>query len=88
MYETQVGNLSASFIPVFVLAISALILRHIVNTWFANVKHGPFPPGPEPRFIVGNLYDLPSSDAAYTYAEWGRRYNCAFKPLFSVNVVS
>lgn len=87
MYET-VGKLSASIIPLLVLAVSALILRRIVDAWVANTNHGPFPPGPEPRFLVGNLYDLPSSDAAYTYAEWGRRYNCALKPLLSVNDVN
>ncbi len=62
MHET-VGNLSASIIPILVLAVSALILRRIVDACFAKAKHGPFPPGPEPRFLVGNLYDLPTSDA-------------------------
>ncbi|KAF8951685.1 cytochrome P450 [Flammula alnicola] len=32
-------------------------------------------PGPKPRFLIGNMFDLPTIDAAETYVEWGEKYN-------------
>ncbi|KAJ7653505.1 cytochrome P450, partial [Mycena rosella] len=37
-------------------------------------SHLPFPPGPKPRFIIGNLYDIPAELPWLTYADWGKQY--------------
>ncbi|KAJ6477341.1 cytochrome P450 [Mycena vitilis] len=37
-------------------------------------RHPPFPPGPKPRFIVGNLPDLPAEQPWITYTDWGNKY--------------
>ncbi|KAF7348383.1 hypothetical protein MSAN_01792300 [Mycena sanguinolenta] len=34
----------------------------------------PFPPGPKPRFLVGNLFDIPTEMPLTTYTEWGKQY--------------
>ncbi|KAJ7675706.1 cytochrome P450 [Mycena polygramma] len=50
----------------------------LVGAWLAKkysaTAHPPFPPGPKPRFIVGNLPDLPVDDPWLTYADWGNIY--------------
>ncbi|KDR84601.1 hypothetical protein GALMADRAFT_56030 [Galerina marginata CBS 339.88] len=35
----------------------------------------PYPPGPKPLPVIGNVLELPLRNAARTYLEWGRRYN-------------
>ncbi|CAA7263091.1 unnamed protein product [Cyclocybe aegerita] len=35
----------------------------------------PYPPGPKPRFFVGNFLDFPEENAAENYLKWGRQYN-------------
>ncbi|KAJ7505253.1 cytochrome P450 [Mycena galericulata] len=34
----------------------------------------PFPPGPKPRFLSGNLHDIPTKLPWLTYTEWKQRY--------------
>ncbi|KAF7346478.1 hypothetical protein MSAN_01875900 [Mycena sanguinolenta] len=34
----------------------------------------PLPPGPKPRFLVGNSFDIPTASAWITYTEWGIQY--------------
>ncbi|KDR69747.1 hypothetical protein GALMADRAFT_128336 [Galerina marginata CBS 339.88] len=38
-------------------------------------RHAPYPPGPKPKSLIGNMFDFPMSKAAQTYAEWGKKYN-------------
>ena len=40
------------------------------------------PPGPPPRFLVGNLFDIPSTGQAEEYIKWGEKYNseCLLEP--------
>ncbi|KAJ7367004.1 cytochrome P450 [Mycena albidolilacea] len=33
-----------------------------------------YPPGPKPRFITGNLHEIPAESAWITYTEWGKQY--------------
>jgi len=42
----------------------------VSTTWQNKTKH--YPPGPSPKMIIGNLFDLPTSDAAHEYARWGQ----------------
>ena len=34
----------------------------------------PFPPGPTPLPIVGNLFDLPTAKPWLTYVDWGKKF--------------
>ncbi|KDR69754.1 hypothetical protein GALMADRAFT_77060 [Galerina marginata CBS 339.88] len=35
----------------------------------------PYPPGPKPKPVIGNLLDLPMTYAAQQYFAWGKKYN-------------
>ena len=42
----------------------------------------PYPPGPKPKPIIGNFFDLPTKDLANVYLEWGRKYNSELNDSF------
>ncbi|KAF8957568.1 cytochrome P450 [Flammula alnicola] len=66
---------------IYILASLAFVfliswgLKKSVKSRTTSDKHVPYPPGPKPRFLIGNLFDLPTIDAAETYVEWGEKYN-------------
>ena len=61
----------------FTIFVSGAVLWLWV--WSTNKLHGrrylPFPPGPKPWPIIGNILDLPVRHAAKVYLEWAIRYN-------------
>ncbi|KJA14789.1 hypothetical protein HYPSUDRAFT_48854 [Hypholoma sublateritium FD-334 SS-4] len=60
------------------VAISALIVGATIWvswTWATSRALRPFPPGPKPRPIIGNLFDLPQEHAAKRYSDWEKKYN-------------
>ncbi|KAH9478398.1 Cytochrome P450 monooxygenase COX2 [Psilocybe cubensis] len=64
--------LTFSSISSFILLVWAL--RRLLNT-IASKKRRPYPPGPKPLPLIGNLFDLPISNAALVYTEWTKKYN-------------
>ncbi|KAJ7837671.1 cytochrome P450 [Mycena olivaceomarginata] len=58
------------------LAVGVLLLRFFIKHFFSVRRHSglPFPPGPTPRPIIGNLHDLPTRHPWLTYTDWGLRY--------------
>lgn len=34
----------------------------------------PYPPGPKPKILLGNLLDIPAKNLSKVYVEWGKRY--------------
>ncbi|KAH7887275.1 cytochrome P450 [Phlebopus sp. FC_14] len=59
-----------------VLAIVAIVigLYFVSNPCSSNRKNLPFPPGPKPLPIVGNIYDVPSHASWKTFKDWGAKY--------------
>ncbi|KAJ6508469.1 cytochrome P450 [Mycena sanguinolenta] len=55
------------------VAVSTILLAVVVKRWKATSRL-PFPPGPKPRFLVGNLFDIPTEMPWITYTEWGKQY--------------
>ncbi|KAJ7671572.1 cytochrome P450 [Mycena polygramma] len=55
-------------LPLIVLAGAWLAKR------YKSTSHLPFPPGPKPSFIIGNLRDLPREQQWITFTEWGKQY--------------
>ena len=60
--------LSAVVLPLILLLVAGLLKR-----WKATSRL-PFPPGPKPRFMMGNLHDIPTELPWITYTEWGKQY--------------
>ncbi|KAF9054744.1 cytochrome P450 [Panaeolus papilionaceus] len=61
-------------IPSVLAAILALgLIRLLVQ--FLRPSAGPFPPGPKPRFLIGNALDIPSTNSTRVYLEWTKKYN-------------
>jgi len=59
------------------VCVASVVVVDRLMKWRAASRQ-PLPPGPKPSFFTGNLFDLPSSFAARTYIEWGKKYdsNC------------
>ena len=62
---------SITVVLVTSLVVAAFLYR------YSKGKHRrlPYPPGPKPRFLIGNALDIPLTNAGQVYAEWGRRFN-------------
>ncbi|KAF7346399.1 O-methylsterigmatocystin oxidoreductase [Mycena sanguinolenta] len=57
------------------LALAIILLRFFqkfLGSWLR--RHLPFPPGPSPYPLIGNLCDLPTKLPWLTYTEWGVQY--------------
>ncbi|KAF9266529.1 cytochrome P450 [Marasmius fiardii PR-910] len=55
-----------SFWP-FVVVTLAVVLIFVSRS---SKRH--YPPGPKPRFLVGNFFDIPKREAWKVYREWGK----------------
>ncbi|KAJ6508710.1 cytochrome P450 [Mycena sanguinolenta] len=62
-----------SSFALLILSFSLLgSLLKFVSAW--QRRHLPFPPGPSPYPLIGNLRDFPTKLPWVTYANWGRQY--------------
>ena len=64
--------MSAFLFLLSIVVLVALLLREYVTS---RKRRRPYPPGPKPKPIIGNVLDLPTKDAANVYVEWGKKYN-------------
>jgi len=67
------------FLSLSVSVFIALLLRKYATS---RKQYQPYPPGPKPMPIVGNVFDLPTEDVANVYIEWGKKYNSESNDLF------
>lgn len=48
------------------------------SLWVVLSRRGrrqlPYPPGPSPKWLIGNLLDMPSHSAWLRYSDWGKHY--------------
>jgi hypothetical protein len=45
-----------------------------------NARSLQYPPGPKPKFLIGNALDFPKGNAGQVFAEWGKKYNSTVLP--------
>ncbi|KAF7348380.1 hypothetical protein MSAN_01792000 [Mycena sanguinolenta] len=64
---------SADYLPAFAVSAILLAVVGLLQRCKATSRL-PFPPGPKPKFLVGNLFDIPTETPWITYAEWGKQY--------------
>lgn len=57
-----------------ILGSIGLILLGLALSQFITRNRLPLPPGPVPKFILGNVHQLPKSENWKTYAEWSKIY--------------
>ncbi|KAF4619930.1 hypothetical protein D9613_004665 [Agrocybe pediades] len=43
--------------------------------WLTKSQPAPYPPGPKPKFLIGNALDIPSVKSSKVYVEWEKKYN-------------
>ncbi|KAG6337367.1 hypothetical protein ID866_1740 [Astraeus odoratus] len=53
--------------------LAAAVVYYILSRVFKR-NQAPYPPGPKPLPLLGNLRDLPSVKPWLTYAEWGAKF--------------
>jgi len=64
-------------------SLALLVLLVTANLAYRMLKRNArlqYPPGPKPKFLIGNALDFPKSDSARVFAEWGKNYNSAICP--------
>src|SRR6267378_7021987 len=69
----------SAFLSLSITAFFVLLLTKYVTS---RKQRRPYPPGPKPKPIIGNILDLPTEDVANVYIEWGKKYNSESNDLF------
>ncbi|KIJ60731.1 hypothetical protein HYDPIDRAFT_98167 [Hydnomerulius pinastri MD-312] len=64
-----------SFSPTLsaLVALWGVLTLYVVRRRKQRARY-PFPPGPKPLPLIGNLRDLPLKDEAVTYNQWAKKY--------------
>ncbi|PPQ87341.1 hypothetical protein CVT25_002091 [Psilocybe cyanescens] len=59
-----------------VYALLAILGLKIFIDFLARAKaRPPYPPGPKPKPLIGNIFDFPAAKPALCYVDWGKKYN-------------
>ncbi|KAJ7512087.1 cytochrome P450 [Mycena galericulata] len=59
---------------IVVLGATGIVLKTIWS-WSRSATRGlPYPPGPKPKPIIGNMLDIPQSFPWLTYSDWAKQY--------------
>ncbi|KAK7048443.1 cytochrome P450 [Favolaschia claudopus] len=61
-------------LPVIVPTILVVLATVVLRARRTGISRLPYPPGPKPRFLIGNLFDIPTSYPWFTYEKWGKLY--------------
>ncbi|KAJ7366976.1 cytochrome P450 [Mycena albidolilacea] len=64
---------ACDYFPAVLLPLVFLAITGLLKRW-KTTSQPPYPPGPKPRFLMGNFHDIPTETPWITYAEWGNRY--------------
>ncbi|KAF9485763.1 cytochrome P450 [Pholiota conissans] len=75
--ETGQSSIALGALPaagiILVSVFLTVILKRIAS-WIRPAGPLPYPPGPKPKPIVGNMFDIPTSNMIQEYVRWGDKY--------------
>jgi hypothetical protein len=54
----------------FLSAVLIILVVWFSYRWSVRVQRLPYPPGPKPSLLVGNIKDFPATEAWLTFAQW------------------
>lgn len=57
-----------------IIALLLLITGLMLAYKRQSAKRPPYPPGPPPRLLLGNIFDFPKREAYKVYHEWAKTY--------------
>jgi len=72
-------------------SLTSVFIVYVLYQYFrkdASRASMPRPPGPAPKPLVGNTFDVPLKNHHLEYAKWGRLYQSAFRIFLSVDAVA
>jgi hypothetical protein len=61
--------------PVALAMLIGGLSKYAYECLFLRGKRSPYPPGPEPKWFFGNMFDFPTVNPAEEYVAWGKKYN-------------
>ncbi|PPQ87679.1 hypothetical protein CVT25_011446 [Psilocybe cyanescens] len=65
----------AGSITMVYVFLAILGLKMFINFLARAKARTPYPPGPKPKPLVGNMFDFPVAKPALRYVDWGKKYN-------------
>lgn len=57
-----------------VLSVAVLFFKRTYEKHKINPQGLPYPPGPNPLPVIGNVLDIPKVTPWLTYARWGKQF--------------
>lgn len=68
----------------YILSVSllAIVFHPLIRKLFKHSSNVPYPPGPKPLPIIGNLYDIPTDPLWVGYSHLAQKYGMYQDPPF------
>ena len=80
-----------AFLPLLLGLFVFLLFRKLI---ISKKRQRPCPPGPKPKPIIGNAFDIPTTDLSNVYIKWGKKYNsesnystCPFAHMWAIGSI-
>ncbi|PPQ86463.1 hypothetical protein CVT25_008460 [Psilocybe cyanescens] len=65
----------ADYIAMVYTLLAILGLKIFIDFLALAKVQTPYPPGPKPKPLIGNMFDFPVAKPALCYVDWGKKYN-------------
>ncbi len=72
------------YLAIELLLVVVLLIYAVRGRLSRRKNKQNYPPGPTPRFLVGNWFDFPQRDDASQYIEWEKKYHSALIQAFRI----